>query len=158
LNASWCAAEQRIRITQVRAAWVEGRSTVVPSRLRLSRLLARHPERHLDLDVEFARGDRLVGFRVVVIPGRDRTLMRVCTNLPCTPLSSDLVARLYRQVITYECRPDDREELTWRKRTTSWRVCFLRGCAREGRALLPTPTMPSRSAPVPCTTRSQPAA
>jgi len=42
----------------VRAAWVEGRAAVVPPRLRLSRMLAQHPGRHLDLDVEFARGAR----------------------------------------------------------------------------------------------------
>jgi hypothetical protein len=39
---------------------------------------------------------RRVGFRVVVIPGRDRTVTRLCTNLPRTPFSADLVTRLYR--------------------------------------------------------------
>ena len=80
----------------VRAAWVEGRRAAVPPRMRLSRVLARHPGHHRNLDVEFARGARLVGFRVVVIPGRDRTMARLCTNLPRTPFSADLVARLYR--------------------------------------------------------------
>jgi IS4 transposase len=64
--------------------------------MRLSRVLARHPGRHLDLDVEYVRGDRLVGFRVVVLPGRGRAMTQVCTNLPRTPFSADLVARLYR--------------------------------------------------------------
>jgi hypothetical protein len=80
----------------VRAAWVEGRPVAVPPRLRLSRVLAQHAGRHLDLDVEFARADRRIGFRVVVIPGRKRTMTRLCTNLPRTPFSADLVARLYR--------------------------------------------------------------
>jgi hypothetical protein len=57
---------------------------------------AQHPGRHLDLDVEFARGARRIGFRVVVLPGRDRTMTRPCTNLPRTPFSADLVARLSR--------------------------------------------------------------
>ncbi len=80
----------------VRAAWVEGRRAAVPPRMRLSRVLAQHPGCPLDLDVEFVRGDRLIGSRVVVIPGRDRTMTRLCTNLPRTPFSVDLVARLYR--------------------------------------------------------------
>ena len=59
-------------------------------------MLAQQAGRHLDLDVEFARADRRVGFRVVVIPGRHRTMTRLCTNLARTPLSSALVARLSR--------------------------------------------------------------
>jgi len=78
------------------ATWVEGRRAAVPPRLRLSRVLAQYPGHHLDLDVEFARGARRIGFRVVVLPGRDRTMTRLCTNLPRTPFSADLVARLYR--------------------------------------------------------------
>jgi len=80
----------------VRTAWVEGRRADVPLRMRLSRVLAQYLGHHLDLDVEFARGARRIGFRVVVIPGRDRTMTRLCTNLPRTPFSADLVARLYR--------------------------------------------------------------
>jgi hypothetical protein len=76
--------------------WVEGRRAAVPPRLRLSRVLAQHPGHPLDLDVEFARGARRIGFRVVVLPGRDRTTTRHCTNLPRTPFSADLVARLCR--------------------------------------------------------------
>jgi hypothetical protein len=59
-------------------------------------VLAQHPGHPLDLDVEFARGARRIGFRVVVLPGRDRTTTRLCTNLPRTPFSADLVAWLYR--------------------------------------------------------------
>lgn len=80
----------------VRAAWIEGHRAAVPPRMRLSRVLAQHPGRRLDLDVEYAREHRLVGFRVVVIPGRDRAMTRLCTNLARTPFSTDLVARLYR--------------------------------------------------------------
>jgi IS4 transposase len=62
----------------------------------LSRVLARHRGRRLDLDVEFARGARVVGVRIVVLPGRGQAMTRLCTNLPRTPFSADLVARLYR--------------------------------------------------------------
>jgi hypothetical protein len=80
----------------VRTAWVEGRRAAVPPRMRLSRVLAQYPGHHLDLDVEFARGVRRIGFRVVVLLGRDRTMTRLRTNLPRTPFSADLEARLYR--------------------------------------------------------------
>ena len=39
---------------------------------------------------------RVVGFRVVVLPGREAAMMRLCTNLPRTPFSRDLVGRLCR--------------------------------------------------------------
>lgn len=82
----------------VHAAWVEGKRVPLPKPVRLSRFIAQHTGRHLDLDVEFERGkgkDR-VGFRVVVLPGPKKTITRLCTNLPRTPFSLDLVARLYR--------------------------------------------------------------
>jgi len=60
----------------IRTAWVEGQ--------------------RLDLDVDFHVGPRVVGFRVVVLPGREAAMTRLCTNLPRTPFSLDLVARLYR--------------------------------------------------------------
>jgi len=80
----------------VRAAWVEGRRAAVPTRIRLSRFLAQHAGHRVDLDVEFERGPRVVEFRIVVVPGRDAAMTRLCTNLPRTPFSLDLVARLYR--------------------------------------------------------------
>jgi hypothetical protein len=33
---------------------------------------------------------------VLVLPGKEETMTRLCTNLPRTPFSVDLVARLYR--------------------------------------------------------------
>jgi hypothetical protein len=80
----------------VRAAWVAGRRTTVSTRLRLSRFLAQHAGQRMDLDVQFQCGPRLVSFRVVVLPGREAAMTRLCTNLPRTPFSLDLVARLYR--------------------------------------------------------------
>jgi Transposase DDE domain len=80
----------------VRTAWVNGRRVDLAPRRRLSRFLTQYPGRRLDLDVEYERDHRVVGFRVVVIPGRDKAMTRLCTNLPRTPFSLDLVARLYR--------------------------------------------------------------
>ena len=90
-----------IRLTRtydpwIRTAWVEGRRTRVPTRIRLSRFLAQHAGQRLDLDVEFPRGAHAVGVRVIALPGRDAAMTRLCTNLPRTPFSLDLVARLYR--------------------------------------------------------------
>ena len=44
----------------------------------------------------FDVGPRVVSFRVVVLPGREAAMTRLCTNLPRTPFSLDLVGRLYR--------------------------------------------------------------
>lgn len=80
----------------VRRAWVDGHRAVETPQRRLSRVLAQHRGCRLDLDVEYERGPHVIGFRVVVIPGRDTAMTRLCTNLPRTPFSADLVARLYR--------------------------------------------------------------
>ena len=64
--------------------------------MRLSRMLTRQTGHVVDLDVEFVRGQRLVGLRVVALPGRDTAMTRLCTNLPRTPFSTDLIGRLYR--------------------------------------------------------------
>jgi hypothetical protein len=82
----------------VHAAWIEGKRTALPKPVRLSRFIAQHAGRHMDLDVEFKRGKGKagVGFRVVVLPGKEKTMTRLCTNLPRTPFSLDLVARIYR--------------------------------------------------------------
>lgn len=80
----------------VRTAWIDGHRTRVPKAMRLSRMLARHVGRVVDLDVAFTRGNRLVEFRVVALPGREPSMTRLCTNLPRTPFSTTVVARLYR--------------------------------------------------------------
>jgi hypothetical protein len=80
----------------IRTAWVEGRPTPVPTRIRLSRFLAQHVGHRMDLDVDFHVGSRVVGLRVVVLPGREAAMTRLCTNLPRTPFSLDLVGRLYQ--------------------------------------------------------------
>ena len=81
---------------EVRAAWVNGRRVRVSAGLRLSRLLARSAGHVVDVDVAFSRGRRIVGGRVVALPGREAAMTRLCTNLPRTPFSTGVVARLYR--------------------------------------------------------------
>jgi hypothetical protein len=80
----------------VHAAWIEGQRRALTKPVRLSRFIAQHAGRHMDLDVEFERGHDGAGFRVVVLPSHEKTMTRLCTNLPRTPFSLDLVARLYR--------------------------------------------------------------
>jgi hypothetical protein len=82
----------------VRAAWVDGKPIALPKPVSLSRFIAQNVNRHMDLDVEYERdkGKRRVGFRVIVLPGKEKAMTRLCTNLPRTPFSLDLVARLYR--------------------------------------------------------------
>jgi hypothetical protein len=81
---------------EVRAAWVQGRRVRVAPGRRLAWVLARHAGQIIDADVEFVRGPRRVGVRVVALPGRERWMTRLCTNLPRTPFTTGLIARLYR--------------------------------------------------------------
>ncbi|MGH9256786.1 MAG: IS4 family transposase [Vicinamibacterales bacterium] len=81
---------------EVRTAWVDGRPLRVASGRRLAWLLARHAGHVVDADVDFQRGLQRVGVRVVALPGRDRWMTRLCTNLPRTPFTTGLIARLYR--------------------------------------------------------------
>ena len=80
----------------VRAAWIDGKRIQLPKPVCLSQFIAKNSDRRMDLDVEYERGKRVVGFRVVVLPGNEKTMTRLCTNLPRTPFSLDLVSRLYR--------------------------------------------------------------
>jgi hypothetical protein len=80
----------------VRAAWIDSKRVPLPKPVRLGHFIAQNTNRRLDLDVEYERGNRLVGFRVVVLAGNEKAMTRLCTNLPRTPFSVDLVARLYR--------------------------------------------------------------
>lgn len=80
----------------VRAAWVDGKRIPLLKAVSLSRFIAQNTNRRMDLDVEYERGKRTVGFRVVVLPGNEKTMTRLCTNLPRTPFSLDLISRLYR--------------------------------------------------------------
>ena len=78
------------------AAWVDGQRLELKKSVRLSAFIAQHANSQMDLDVEYDRGKRVLGFRVVVLPGREKTMTRLCTNLPRTPFSLGLVSKLYR--------------------------------------------------------------
>ncbi|MEO6486626.1 MAG: IS4 family transposase, partial [Thermoanaerobaculia bacterium] len=82
----------------VRAAWVDGKRMTLTKPIRMSRFIAQNLNRRMDLDVGYERdkGKRIVGFRVIVLRGNEKTMTRLCTNLPRTPFSLDLVSRLYR--------------------------------------------------------------
>src|SRR5215468_8690 len=80
----------------VQAAWIDGKRAPLPKPVRLSGFVAQHAGRRMDLDVEYERGKQRVSFRVVVLPGHEKSMTRLCTNLPRTPFSLDLVSRLYR--------------------------------------------------------------
>src|SRR5262249_25525159 len=80
----------------VRAAWIDGKRVPLTKPVRLGRFIAQNATGRMDLDVEYKRGRRFVGFRVVVLPGKEKTMTRLCTNLPRTPFSVDVVAKLYR--------------------------------------------------------------
>lgn len=78
----------------VRAAWLDGKRQTLRKPIQLSRFVDRHVGSRMDLDVEYDRTG--LRFRVVVLPGREKTMTRLCTNLPRSAFSLSLVARLYR--------------------------------------------------------------
>lgn len=80
----------------VRRAGVDDQRPAVPTRIRVSRVLAAPVGGRLDRDVEYHRGPRGVGCRVVAGPGRDSAMTRRCPTLPRPPVSMDRVARLSR--------------------------------------------------------------
>lgn len=80
----------------VRAAWIDGKRRELRKPIRLAHFIAQNSDCRMDLDVEYERGKKVLSFRVVVLPGREPSMTRLCTNLPRTPFSLDLVSRLYR--------------------------------------------------------------
>lgn len=79
------------------AAWLDDKRVPLPKPVRLSSFIAQNPGRRMDLDVEYERrGEGKGAFRVVVLPGNEKTMTRFCTNLPRTAFPVALVSRLYR--------------------------------------------------------------
>ncbi len=78
----------------VRAAWLDGKRFTLRKPTRLSRFIERHLDCRMDLDVEYDRTE--LCFRVVVLPGHEKTMTRLCTNLPRSSFSLSLVSKLYR--------------------------------------------------------------
>jgi hypothetical protein len=44
---------------------------------------------------------RMVGFRVIVLPGKEQTMTRLCTNLPRTPFSLASIASAFRDGMAF---------------------------------------------------------
>jgi hypothetical protein len=78
----------------VRAAWLDGERVELRKPTRLSRFIEQHADCRMDLDVEYDR--TAYRFRVVVLPGREKSMTRLCTNLPRSSFSLLLVSKLYR--------------------------------------------------------------
>jgi hypothetical protein len=78
----------------VHNAWIDGCRRPLLKPVRLSRFISRHVGCRMDLDVEYDRTG--LCFRVVVLPGREKTMTRLCTNLPRSTFSLSLVSKLYR--------------------------------------------------------------
>lgn len=90
-----------IRLTRstdpwVLAGYVDGHRCSLPRPVRLSALIAQHQGCRMDLDVEFDRHGRTHFFRVLVLPGREKGMTRLATNLGRGAFSTALVAKLYR--------------------------------------------------------------
>jgi hypothetical protein len=78
----------------VRGAWLDGKRLALGKPIRLSRFVEQHVSCRMDLDVEYERTG--LSFRVVVLPGREKSMTRLCTNLPRSSFSLSLVSKLYR--------------------------------------------------------------
>lgn len=91
-----------IRLTRSYDPWVllaysNGKPRVLPKPVRLRLFLAQQSRRDpFDLDVEFQRGRRSYRFRLVTLPGKEKWMTRLCTNLDRDRFHIDLVGKLYR--------------------------------------------------------------
>jgi hypothetical protein len=77
----------------VHRALADGNWLVLPRPIKLSQYVAKHRGCRSDLDVEFQAGHR---FRIIVLPGHEPSMTRLCTNLPRHRFALDMVSRLYR--------------------------------------------------------------
>jgi Transposase DDE domain len=90
-----------IRLTRstdpwVLAAIVDGERRAIHRPIKLSAFIERNHGSRMDVDVEFERHGRVHLFRVLVLPGRDKWMTWLATNLPRSTFSAALVAKLYR--------------------------------------------------------------
>ena len=80
----------------VRAIHAGKRVTHLPHPIALPEFLARSGVTELDLDVELRKGKQVHVCRLVILPGKEESETRLCTNLPREDFPLALVARLYR--------------------------------------------------------------
>lgn len=80
----------------VRTAYEKNRAHHLHKPVRLSQFLSQNQGYCLDLDVEFERAQRRKTYRVLILPGRERSMTRLCTNLSRRRFSFQTASRLYR--------------------------------------------------------------
>jgi len=96
-----CGASFVMRLTRswrpyVTAVHQQHAVTVLPKPVALDTFLAQNPNRAFDLDAAFGRGKGRSTFRLIVVPGKEPSMTRLCTNLPRERFSMELVGKLYR--------------------------------------------------------------
>jgi hypothetical protein len=80
----------------VRVAYEKKRPRPLQKPVRLSQFLSQHQGYCLDLDVDFDRNQRGTTFRILILPGSEKSMTRLCTNLPRKRFSFETVGRIYR--------------------------------------------------------------
>jgi len=90
-----------IRLTRSYDPWVlsafsRGKLRPLGKPVRLKELLSQNQGRTLDLEVEFRRGKKRYPFRLVVLPGKEKAMTRLCTNLDREDFPLEFVGKLYR--------------------------------------------------------------
>ena len=95
-GASFVVRLLRTYDPSVTACFAKGRLRRLPKPVRMSRFLAQNQNRVLDLDVEFKRGEQTIRLRIVVLPGKEKWMTRLATNLDRERFPLDLVGKLYR--------------------------------------------------------------
>jgi hypothetical protein len=90
-----------VRLTRSFKPWVrafhhQGRRVPLANPARLQQLLSQHPNGALDLDIEMHKAKQAFSCRLLVLPGKERSRTRPCTNLSRDEFPPELVSRLYR--------------------------------------------------------------
>lgn len=81
----------------VLAFWHRGKRHPLRKPMRLSRWLSQQPKGMMDLDVRFVQKNKtLADLRLVLFPGKEKHLTRLCTNLERKKFPLKLVGKLYR--------------------------------------------------------------
>lgn len=80
----------------VLSSWSKGKGFPLSKPMRLSQWLSQQPKVAMDLDVRFRLGKRSVNFRLLVLPGKEKHMTRLCTNLDRKHFPLSLVGKLYR--------------------------------------------------------------
>jgi hypothetical protein len=82
----------------VLAFYVKGKRHPLRKPVRLAEFLSQNQGqgRAADLDIEFRRGKKRHHFRLVVLPGKEKGMTRLCTNLDRKRFPLQLVGDLYR--------------------------------------------------------------